>query len=196
MTDLTDLAQFRGDASPKKKVEWTIEVVQPIFAGRILALDQSIANTGWAVIEQGGRVSAQGNLKTEPTTTAKSRSHEDLLQRASILFNEFVLLMQEVAPDLVVHEMPPAGGRMRGGGESSLVTANAVRNAATALAIPVRMESAQRAKKRWTGNGNAEKKMVKEALLRLEPSLADRKPMNEAIYDAIAVGWLASEEQP
>lgn len=192
MTDIADLAQFRQDkAVPKREAEEAIGPVQPRFPGRILAFDQSLANTGWALIERTGGVSATGNLKTDPT---ESKGHEDTLQRGSILYGRYRSLIESLGPDLVVHEMPPVGGRMMRP-ESSLVSANALRNACLGLSVPVEMYGAQKAKKRWTGNGNAKKNEVKEALRRLDPTLASRKPMNEAIFDAIAIGWLACEEQ-
>jgi Holliday junction resolvasome RuvABC endonuclease subunit len=186
---ISDLAQFRETRTTAPKEGGG--PVRPVFPGRILAVDQSISNTGWALIERTGGISATGNIKTEQGPV---KGHEDTLTRGTEVFSRYLTLISSLKPDLIVHETPPVGGKMMRP-ESSLVSAAALRHAALVHQVPIRMIGAQKAKKRWTGNGNAEKALVKEAIRRLDPMVAQRKPLNEGIYDAIAIGWVACEEE-
>lgn len=188
--DPKELERFRAGAEVEEEKALP-EPVVPVTERRILSFDQSLANTGWAYIVC-GRVGETGNIKTE----REDKGHEDNLNRATTVFVEVLGLMQRFEmgrADLVVHETPPVGGRMMRP-EASLMAATAIRIAAYQRWVPVGMVGAQKAKKRWTGNGNAKKGAVKEAVLRLHPYLKDLAPMNEAVIDAIAIGLLAAED--
>jgi len=190
--DPKELERFRAGAEVESEAEKALpDPVRPVSNGRrILSFDQSLSNTGWAYIEQ-GRVVETGNIRTEK----EDKGHEDNLNRGVAVYIEVEGLFErfEMGRDtLVVHETPPVGGRMMRP-EASLVAATAIRIAAYRRWVPVAMVGAQRAKKRWTGNGNAKKGAVKEAVLRLHPYLKDLAPMNEAVIDAIAIGLLAAE---
>ena len=79
--------------------------------------------------------------------------------------------------------------------ESSLCAAVVVRGIASDLDIPCKMIGAQKVKKRLTGDGNAAKNLVRAALLRQWPDLANEKPWNEHISDAMGLGALSAEEE-
>lgn len=153
----------------------------------ILAFDQSLANTGWALIS-GGKVTEVGNIKTEDEATG----HEGNLNRSLKVFAAVNQLIWRTAPDRIVHELPPVGSRMVRP-ESSLLSALAIWLAAYLDDLDVTMVGAQKAKKRWTGSARSSKAELKAALLELHPYLATLKPMNQAISDAIAVGLLSME---
>lgn len=190
MTDLSALSKFADDQSGQD------EPIKPMVphspSRRILSFDQSIANTGWAYLH--GRILvAQGNLKTE----GMAKGHEDTLQRAVVQWEAMAELIgwytsRSMTPTFIVHETPPVGGKMVRP-ESSLTSALSLRIAAAQFDLPLVMIGAQKGKKRWTGNGNATKKELREALYRLKPSLEAESPMNEAIRDAISIGWVAME---
>jgi Holliday junction resolvasome RuvABC endonuclease subunit len=184
---LDALAQFREEPKPLRNIEEEYR-----YEGWILAVDQSIANSGWAYVwsdRDTFRVEAGGNLKTDPI----DKGHEDTLQRAVECFRQYMRLLGEYRPDVIVHELPPVGNHMARP-ESSLVSATALRTAAHAREIPIKMVGAQHAKKVITGNGNAKKYDVKTCLLHLVPDLALLKPLNEAIIDAVALAWVAARE--
>ena len=190
MGDLSALDGFKVDAPDPFPESDLSGKVQPRYSGRILAFDQSLSDTGWAMIERTGAISACGNLKS----TSPHKGHEDTLVRSEYLFRQYHSLISTMAPTLIVHELPPVGGRMARP-ESSLCSSVAIRCAASLKGIPVRMYGAQKAKKRWTGDGNADKRKVADAIKEMDPTLVGRRPMNQAICDAIAVGWLGLEER-
>lgn len=183
MPDLSALSDFKAEADSEIGPVWHTTT------DTILAFDQSLANTGWALIS-GGKVTETGNIKT----VKEDKGHEDNLKRALIVFNRVNSLIFKTVPDRIVHETPPVGSRMVRP-ESSLITALSIRVAAQLEDVPVTMVGAQKAKKRWTGSARAEKSEVKEALLSLHPYLATLKPMNQGVSDAIAIGLLAMEMQ-
>lgn len=195
-----DLSEFAVGApkTPKKKV-WEWEPIEPASIGRILGVDQSIAHSGWAVVE----FRPLGIIVLTETgvfdTTPISTGHEDTLRRGDSLFRYFAKLIDRTRPHLVVHEYPPMGGgrgvskHMRP--DASLVSAMALRAAASNLMEPVRIIPAQTMKKRLTGNGNADKPMVKAAIEEHFPFVCDRKPNNEHTRDAFGLAIVASEEK-
>lgn len=193
---LDDLARFRVDeAAPQAP-----EPRQSGYSGRILALDQTIAKTGWVCVEaQDGalvRILGQGQIKTEVPEV----SHEGTLRRAVICADQYGALidsflpMVQGAPFTVVHEMPPVGAWLSRG-ESSLCAAVALRiTMAKYIDVPVVMVAAQHAKKVVTDNGNAKKAEVKAALMRLVPFTATMGRFNQDVADALALAYTFARE--
>lgn len=191
-TDLSALDRFK-EGEPEGGPAPLVPMVAPITPKLwqfTLAVDQSVRDTGWAWMF-GSTVHETGNIRVQ--TFENKKGQEDLLQKADLIFEKFLEMLDDMKPALVAHELPPAGGRLRSP-ESSLAAAVALRNAAWVKKIPVVMYQSQKVKKRVTGNGRATKAEVREAVLHLDPKIRDLKPRNEAIYDAIAVGWVACEE--
>lgn len=192
---ISDLSKFREAKAAGIKEPWRLEPIVPRLGLTILAVDQSLGNAGWAIIERDGSIGECGNLKTTSTLTG----HAGTLDQGSRQFGMFLDLVRSYSGvGLVVHETPPISrpGMKMQRPESSLVSANSLRNAAHVVGIDVHMVSAQKAKVRFTGNAKAEKREVAAGLALLDPSLLTRKPLNEHIRDAIALGWLACEEGP
>lgn len=190
---MSDLARFRIDAPSEAPT-----ILPPVPEDElrtILAFDQSLRNTGWALLV-GVEVVQTGMLKT----TEVSKGHLDSLLRAERMYEDVGDLMASLypRPQVIVHEMPPVAlpGRMMRP-ESSLLAALAIRIAVASIPqVPVVMIGAQQAKRRWTGKGNAKKAEVKVAVLALDPhdTVRTMKPMNEHTIDAIALGWCAAEQ--
>jgi Holliday junction resolvasome RuvABC endonuclease subunit len=120
------------------------------------------------------------------------KGHEATLSIAALEYEYFRSIIGKWGPNRVVHEMPPVGGAMARP-ESSLVAATALRCAAAYFDTPVSMIGAQKAKKRWTGNGNAKKPEVKKALEAWRPQLRVEKPWNHDLADALALGLTWAE---
>lgn len=196
MSGLSDLERFRADGAAPS--------VRPasddyLYLGTILAIDQSIANSGWVYVvsayiegEWGFDIRGAGNIRTEGDATG----HEDTLRRVVTVYEQYVALIQAFTPSLIVHELPPVGSHMARP-ESSLCSASALRIARCNHApdTPIRMVAAQRAKKVITGNGNAKKAQVRDDLLKVIPGLTGLKPRNEGIIDATALAWVAVREE-
>jgi Holliday junction resolvasome RuvABC endonuclease subunit len=98
------------------------------------------------------------------TVSHGNKSWQDTYDRAVDLLRDLETLFGRVSPMLVIHELPPIAVRNMYRAESSIVAAAMIQGAASRFGIPVKMVSAQSAKKHLTGNHNANKKLVRDAL--------------------------------
>lgn len=164
------------------------------FQGTMLACDQSISNTGFVTLTFPPRgkpiIGHWGTIKTEPTGI---KGYRDYLMRVQDITSEVLAILDEcyVDPALIVHEEPPMGGGMRKP-ESSLSVAVALNTIAVCRDIPVQSVHGKHAKKVLTGDGNAEKGLVRAAIASLVDLSEVR--MNEHISDALAVGLVKAAE--
>lgn len=196
--DFSSLAPFNPAFDGESDLELRIELAMcqidvALMSGdtKILSFDQAIANTGYVVLEpdelEGVRITYMGLLQT---TSMPGHKWEDALQRGTQLFAAVVELLREHQPTLVLHETPPvAGGSGMYNTESSIVAASMIRAAAALLETPTDMISNNRVKAYLTGNRNAKKKEVRDALKkRFETQL--KTPgfrLNEHTYDALGI---------
>lgn len=196
-----DLTQFRvGVPDIEDSPLEPLPVYDPVFRGHILAFDQSLANTGYAVLTcfgpgQAVHFNATGMLRSGDDL----KGHEKTLTRASELFEEVRDLLQTYQPNGVVFETPPTSagpGRMNRP-ESSLLAAQSIRIASGLAHKPVTMLARQKVYKRFTGAANADKKALKEALTKLLEFHGivrpERQPWNEHTIDATGIALLYSE---
>lgn len=189
------LERFREAVTGEKAdpgASWQPPKVVP---GRILGIDQSLSQTGWAMLVDGAVVDT-GMIKTEQIEDKKGI--EENYSRATGLFVDLVDLIFHHEPEVVVHELPAIGMKMMRT-DASLIAGMAVRCAVQVhQKSQVLMLGAQRVKKRMTGNANADKSEVRDAILRMMPNLKeechDRKsPLNNNVYDAIGLAIVAAE---
>ena len=178
--------QVPGDPNPIKFPSWGKDLV-------IIGFDQSLANTGWAVMDFRHEVPwivAKGTIKTK---TADDRtSWDDTLERGTRILAAVIELLDTYPVDLVLHEMPPVGtGPFVRRSDASVVGATAVRGAASLSAIPVAHVAARKVKKHITGDPNAKKQAMKEAIEKRKADLllvdTTEGRDNEHIYDAIGI---------
>lgn len=137
------------------------------FTGRILAFDQSLARTGWALADanaqtQALKVCEVGMLPTEPGDVT---GFEDSFSRGVELYRNSSALIQQHEPSIVVHEMPAVRRERSRNQEAPFVSAMAVRCAASLTRTDIAMVNAQHVKKRLTGNAKADKKDVRAFLI-------------------------------
>lgn len=185
------LSRFRSDEDGPVVVKSFVPapLLIPDVPLDVLSFDQALANTGWVWVTHrgGGEYTLQAGMLVPPEMNAKG--NELSLRRGGWLFDQIFGMVIEGAPGVVLHEEPPvARGRMSRP-ESSLLAALAVRNAVGSKAVPV---SAQTAKKRFAGDPNADKRLVRQGLLSVFPPAATLKPLNEHIIDALALAlvWI------
>lgn len=161
------------------------------YRGRLLAFDQSLSSTGYALItgdDDGAFIWETGVLKSSHDL----RGHEKTLQRSVELVHDLDELLDRLGTvQDIVYETPPVGGRMIRP-ESSLLAAMAV--LVCTDGYKPHMISKQKAAKRWTGKGNATKKEVRDALMSFgytpkEWGLA----WNEHVSDSLSIGLLFME---
>jgi Holliday junction resolvasome RuvABC endonuclease subunit len=176
---------------PRKK-PWELLPWAPVRRERLLCFDQTLAKTGWVLLDTADRaLLATGMLTTPPLDTGDEGNFVrmlDLNKQMRAVMGRTLVGPYAVA---VVHEMPPIGAYSRP--ESSLLAGAALRFAAESLGLPVTMINSRAAKKRLTGNANAKKSELAAPIeelfhLRLAP-----KPWNHDVRDAAAIGIVASE---
>lgn len=190
---LSALARFR-EPTPAPVPRRSKEVYR--FVGKVLTLDQTIAKTGWC-FGWSGVSNFDARATGLFTTDMLAKGHEDNLRRADVCFRHYCSMLESFKPDLVIHEMPPiSNAYVRG--DSSLMAAVAIRAARSAICpeTPIRMVSAQHAKKVLTGNAKASKAEVKFEVLRVAHGLAMLKPLNQDVTDAVALALVAINEAP
>ncbi len=133
----------------------------------ILAIDQSLANTGmiWVTLHE------DKSLTIDSKVTLKSKSllsgNEASLSRAEELFDNFCSLFTEDLTE-VIYEVPPLGNLVQRP-ESSLLSALALRLAARDKKVLCVGVNTNKAKKLLTGSAQARKPKVREALLAKYP---------------------------
>lgn len=193
---LSALDRIRDRREPKP---WVREAFAPTWDGVVLSFDQALSNTGWAYMQpEFPYVTARGVLHSE---AGESSGTEDDLLRAVALEEEIdnlIWTMRHQAGDtrmLIAYEAPPISGSQPGGGRSSLLVALDVLLVAKRHKLPAYMVQAQHAKKRLTGNGNAEKPEVRVSLEEMWPHLKEMDGYwNNDVRDAVLVGLMAFEE--
>lgn len=205
---VTDLTRFRtvgggrdGDGAP---VALKPKVKKDAF-GIILAFDQALAKTGWALLRLSGRerlVLRTGMCKTDPTD---EKGFEDSFRRGVFLVQQLRPVMGGVVtpgtepmfkPDLVAHEMPVAMGSMASRNrEGSIVAAMAVRIVADEVFLPLVMMNRQHVYKELGLPARATKREVADYVRSLMPDLGYRGvgPLNEDTFDAIALALVVAE---
>lgn len=178
---LADFERFRDDPKPKPLVQ-----VLAHLAGPVLAFDQSLAHTGWAIVDAQGVVAVTGML-----TTPSAGGPIGNVERAVEIAAQVEDLLAERASEYqaIVMETPPAGYGMKRP-ESSLLAAAAIHTAADRRGLMVEYVGAQRAKRVMTGKPNASKAEMKAAVC-ARTNLADCKPCNEHVSDAVGLALVA-----
>lgn len=199
---LEDFAQFRVDgAKPPVPKEW-IPDVDPFKSTvgklRVLSFDQTLANTGYAVVdfidETRFEIVSTGMVQTP----ASDKGHRGNLFRSAQLSEEFRNLFHEIKPHAVALELPPIMNAYTRNNrpESSLMAATVIMTVVERYQrkrIGLQILQAQKVKKRWTGLPKADKNNLKRAMNHLFPEYREHKPNNDNTRDAIAIAMLAAE---
>ncbi len=157
---LGDLAK----GTVKAKGEWEPLTLTRLAPGHVLALDQSLTATGWVYLRvEGGNCFVANAGKFGGGFDDLTRGVEQDLQRGNLIYDKNQAGV--MASDLrYVHESPPHAGNVKGGGTSSLMAAQSVRNAASNVGVGITMLGAQPAKRLICGNANARKPEAHAAL--------------------------------
>lgn len=159
---------------------------------KVLSVDQSLANSGWALIHFGASVPGVldcGTIHSRPIPDLSG--YADSLTRGEHLFGAYRALIMDTSPTLIVHEAPAMQGKMVSRNrEAPVIAVTALRCAAASLGHrgAIAMMQAQRVKKLVTGRHDADKAMVREAV---ESVLSFPGRINEHIADAAAIALAA-----
>lgn len=148
---------------------------------RIIGIDPGLNITGYGLIDFG----ASGSTLTEAGVIRLPRSQGDNLpQRLAALFNEIQGLIADFAPqqmcieEVYAHAVYP---------KTSILMSHArgvICLAAQLAGVPVASLPAKRIKQSVTGNGNASKQQVQQAVRQL--FMLDRTPHPSDVADALA----------
>lgn len=157
---------------------------------KILAFDQTLANTGWALLIDG--VPQRTGMIITPANDEGWRGN---IKRGTRIEAEVDTLLFEMLPAFVVAEMPVTKGKFARP-ESSALAAQAVSIAASRRDIPFDLMSNQHMKKVIVGRtASVSKADVRTAVERLLPGVNLFKPYNEHVVDAIAIGLTAHYDE-
>lgn len=192
---LEALGALRDRRTPEP---WVCAPFDPDPDTLVLAFDQSLASTGWALIQPTHPFLVEaGMIRTKPPVPGYEGDFQrgvEIQHAASRLIFDFLIDALDPGMKLIVaHEMPPVG-IVEGLGRASLLSGMAIRCAAAMADTPVVMVGAQRAKHRLTGDRDATKPQMRQAVLDFWPHLEGTKPWNEHTRDAISLGIVAIEE--
>lgn len=153
------------------------------YKGIVLAVDQSLANSGWVVID--ARTSLDPVDRGTFSASTALEGNEANLKRGEDIYDVFCNWLAHMRCDVLVHEMPAARNTVQRP-ESALLAALSLRLAARSVGIPYKMISANRAKLVVTGFSRADKKRVRRTILERYPHLTSMR-MNEHVLDAYAL---------
>jgi hypothetical protein len=181
-------------------VENVEKVFEPVFVikhpGPILAFDQTLGHTGWALLrwrpDPGMEAFAQGSWprgKAAPGFEGNF-AHADLL---AVDVDELLVRFPGYVKH-IVYEMPAVRGHRT---DSSLMAATAVSSVAAIRHIPHTIVNARHARKVLTGSADATKAEVKKVIERVIPNMKAQKPFNTNVSDAAALGlvWMMENDE-
>jgi len=142
---------------------------------RVLALDPSFRNTGYAVIERDGpkeRVVTTGVIKTEARDKkTRVRAADQRLEQIQIMVKALKDIIGDWQPALLVAELPSSGGKSANA-VASMAIAQAVCGAVVAYeGLPAEWVTPMENKKCYTGKRNASKEDMMSACVRTHPAL-------------------------
>lgn len=185
---------------PKFPPDW---LEHPWPTSVVLGIDQSLANTGWALLSfrdgHRPRLEDYGTIVTKPSDTLTS--YADSLARGEEIYTAVRGLMQESLVlswegITVVHETPAIDtltGHRPAKIEGGPIAAMVVRTAALECAVDsVHMVHAQHAKRVVVGTARADKGDVKKAVLEALDNPPKPHRVNEHVCDAIALALTAA----
>jgi Holliday junction resolvasome RuvABC endonuclease subunit len=192
------MARIEASGKPtarKSKKEWVAPVGEDFDSESVLAFDQTLTHTGWAILR-----TFEGHVRVMLTGMCTPRDEDGLtsliltLWRASEIGDQVhqVLAAHSRSVDAVVHEMPAVHGMRL---ESSLLAAREVQRcwrevgAATSL-TPVYNQHMEKVLLHPDDRQVDKKRHVKEAVLRyVDLSMLPKgSRLNEHVYDAMALG--------
>lgn len=195
----------------KVKDVWVPPARADFRPGLVLAFDQSLAATGFVVLE--GRLNKNDRvelsilesevLKTTDSAEGKG-GHAENLRRARDQYHAYSTLLRSFAVHrahaTVAHEAPPDGGGRIMRPESSLLAALALEIAAEEAGFRegVAVASATH-RKLVCGRGNVTKKVAHTGLAMWAPALVSgysRRITNEALRDGLSVALAALHRAP
>lgn len=193
------LEKFRVDGEEpeeRPEPEETFERLTAPSFRRILAFDQSLANTGAAWVtgdSQGFNVIDTFMVRTSPEGKG---GYEDSFRRGiDVVYPEVQALMDRVQPHIVVHEMPAVNPRFSQNSEGTIIVCTVIRIAARHRNAPVVMVNNQHMKKVLTGSAKVEKHDVRDAVKRHIPDCgAAMSYANDDTFDAVALAIVAGRE--
>jgi len=155
--------------------------------GRILALDVSECNTGWAVVtvlgQQPEMILASGTITTAADRKIKPKGADDI-RRVS----EIAVALREIAkryePDAIVAELP-YGSQSAAAAKSAGICLGVLGSLRVGLGLPCQWVTPQAGKGAVCGSCKASKEAVQEAIIEVWPEVGTWKK-HEHIADALA----------
>ncbi len=164
----------------------------------ILTNDPSITAWGWAVLTCKGKVLASGCIKTEPEHKKRRiRVSDDTSRRAGEITRKLIELVKKYNVKLILSEAPHGSQNAEAAVMIGLVNGITVA-LSECLNIPIEYYSEHDAKKTVLNKRSATKDEMVHAIEKLYDSVSwkNAKYINEAIADALAIHYTASQLSP
>lgn len=194
--DFSGLKDLPGQSLAQAAKGWSPPTLDDLGLGTVLCFDQSLMATGMVLLNRG-----EGGLAVLHAEKFTGQEGDNgvatALARGAMVFARVrpYLASAKDRGWVVAHESPPNPNAVKGGGTSSLMSAQALHCAALAEEVALEMLGSQPAKKLVCGNANAPKTEAHRALkTHVLPWVAGASQVsNEATRDALLVGllWLA-----
>jgi Holliday junction resolvasome RuvABC endonuclease subunit len=161
---------------------------------KVLALDPSFRNTGYAIIGVGSsklkdKICATGVIKTEARNKKSSvRAADQNLEQIQIMANALRDLIKIHKPDILVAELPTSGGKSAKA-VASMAIAQAVCGTVVAYeALPYEWVTPIANKKHLTGKRTASKTEMENAVLKIYPKLRDEYTHKKGQFKGKIIG--------
>lgn len=160
-----------------------------------LTIDPSFTACGWAVVSKADIVIASGCIKTEPEHKKKRiRVSDDRVARATVITQKLRSVIQTYNVQFILCEAPHGSQNA-----SAAVMIGAVLGITVGISvcmnIPIEYYSEQDAKKAVLGKKAASKnEMVLEIHKLYNTKLTGTKYIDEAVADALAVHYVATQQ--
>lgn len=206
MINTEGLDALAGRRASKTRPVWQPPTRADFRPGFVLAFDQSLANTGFVVLEikrdkhdrNELTILTSEILRTVDEAEGKG-GHAENLRRAQVQYRNYFSLLKSFSVHrshaTIAHESPPDGGGKLMRPESSLLSALALRIAAQEAMFPLGVAVASGTHRKIVcGRGNVDKKTAHEGLATWAPLLVNgyaKHITNEAKRDALSVALSA-----
>jgi Holliday junction resolvasome RuvABC endonuclease subunit len=163
----------------------------------ILTNDPSFTAWGWAVLGNKGNIIATGCIKTAPEQKKRRiRTSDDRIRRTSEIAIFLIKLIQRYNVKYILSESPH-GSQNASAAVMIGIVAGLLVGIAESLALPIEWYSEQDSKKAVLGKKAATKEDMIEAIDKLyEVDWRSIKYIDEAVADALAVHYVASQQSP
>ena len=175
-------AEQKSRAKPKP--QFVPPTTGDFMEGNWLAFDQSLGNTGWALVKTTRHLVRVVDCGMYRSPEGRTPGPQGTLEAVKPMIKEFGRILGFYQADTILYELPAVAGKRT---ESSLVAAACLQAAHMhhAVTTPLVVMPRQRAANKLVGNKDATKKETSALVDELVGIWRPPKPWNEHVRDAV-----------